>query len=150
VTAGLRNELEKRNDIVLTTDESILTTEITKPKHIEVDSVVFSTHSKLGSPDAMRVTYEALPRNYSQWILFEHKGYARQKAKSWWMRGGGKSPIPKTVAEALERAPVELRKIVGIDVRTIGKYPEVIKLHFGEGVKEQPAAAPKRTTTNAA
>ncbi|CAJ0860328.1 hypothetical protein AMST5_01292 [freshwater sediment metagenome] len=65
-------------------------------------------------------------------------------------RAGGKSPMPKTVAEALERAPVELRKIVGIDVRTIGKYPEVIKLHFGEGVNEQPAAAPKRTTTNAA
>jgi DNA repair protein RadD len=133
-----------------TTDAPILTTEITKPKHIKVDNVIFSTHSKLGSPDAMRVTYEALPTNYSEWICFEHKGYGRQKAKSWWGRAGGKSPIPKTVAEALERAPVELRKFVGIDVRNNGKYPEVTRRYFGEGVNEQLAAAPKRTTTNAA
>lgn len=130
--------------------ESRTTDAPTAPKHIQVDSVRFERHSKLGHPDAMRVTYEALPKNYSEWICFEHKAYGRQKAKSWWMRAGGKSPIPRTLAEALERAPVELRKIVGIDVRNNGKYPEVIKLHFGEGVNEQPAAAPKRTTTNAA
>jgi len=130
---------------MLTTDVQILTTETTAPKRIDIDGVRFSRHSKEGSPDTMRVIYETGAREYSQWICFEHKGYGRQKASSWWSRAGGKSPTPKTVAEALERAPNEFRKIVGIDVRNNGKYSEVIKLHFGEGLNERHDPEPQRT-----
>lgn len=62
-----------------------------------------SRHQKEGKPDSVCVTYMTgmLPRK--QWVCFEHDGYAGKKAAQWWTAHGGKSPVPKTVTEAMER-----------------------------------------------
>jgi DNA repair protein RadD len=82
----------------------------------------FSTHKKDGKPDSMCVTYEIDKLTaYREWICFEHGGFAEQKAAMWWVRHGGRSPAPRTVAEALERQ-AELTMPVEIRVKREGKY----------------------------
>ena len=98
----------------------------------DVTRVDYKRHSKPGKPDSMRVDYySGLLRCASEWVCFEHTGYARQKAEQWWVQltksnnenppmlsvlwGKNDSPwwqdyanypypphIPKTVAQALE------------------------------------------------
>lgn len=104
----------------------ILTSEKTKPEAIGISRVRFARHHKPGSPDSMKITYETMWDSYSQWICFEHSGFARDKAVTWWRRMGGKQPIPSTVTEALARVDLEIGEIISIVVRKSGQYPEVI------------------------
>lgn len=113
-------------------DAPILTTEAVKPKRFEIEKVTFNRHRKAGSPDSMRVDFHSLATSFSQWVCFEHQGYARQKASLWWGKMGGSMPAPQTVEEALERAHLELKVVVGVEVRTTGKYPEIISMIFAK------------------
>jgi DNA repair protein RadD len=113
-------------------DAPILTTEAVKPKRFEIEKVTFNRHTKPGSPDSMRVEFHSLATSFSQWVCFEHQGYARQKASLWWGKMGGSLPAPATVDEALERAHLELKCVVGVEVRTTGKYPEIISMIFAK------------------
>jgi DNA repair protein RadD len=70
-----------------------------------VRDVCYSVHTKRGAgPDAprsMRVDYKVGWNEYkSEWICFEHDGYARQKAMHWWRRRS-KEPVPETAEEAV-------------------------------------------------
>lgn len=113
-------------------ESPILTSEKTRPEATPVSRVRFSRHSKLGAPDSMRVTYEALFNSYSQWVCFEHTGFARDKAVTWWRKMGGAQPAPRTVAEALERVDSEINDITSIMVRKAGQYPEVISVKLSD------------------
>lgn len=58
-------------------------------------------------PDAkpsLRVDYFCGKQTYSEWVCFEHDGFARQKAVDWWNKMKGADPIPSSVDEAWERA----------------------------------------------
>lgn len=122
-----------QHEATATADAPILTTEAVKPKHDEVTGTYYFRHSKMGSPDSMRVEYETEARkSHAQWICFEHTGHARNKAVLWWQKMGGSRPIPATVAEAIERAPRELKTVVGVEVRMNGRYPEVISVSFAK------------------
>jgi len=98
----------------------------------DVTRVDYKLHRKPGKPDSMKVDYySGLLRVASEWVCFEHTGYARQKAEQWWVQltrttnennptlsllwGKNNSPwlfdqandlytpyIPKTVLQALE------------------------------------------------
>jgi DNA repair protein RadD len=70
-----------------------------------VRDVCYSVHTKRGAgPDAprsMRVDYKVGWNDYkSEWICFEHDGYARQKAMHWWKRRSNE-PVPETAEEAV-------------------------------------------------
>ena len=76
-----------------------------------VEITSYARHEKRdrSGPPSMRVTYRTgIVSSYSEWICFEHQGYARDKARKWWRDRGGDSPVPTTVDEALERAYMEL------------------------------------------
>ena len=114
-------------------EEPILTTEKTKPKDIAIKRVWFKRHRKTDMPDSMKITYDTSHSDsYSQWVCFEHKGFARDKAVSWWRRMGGKMPIPGTVTEALGRVDAEIASVVSITVRKVGQYPEVLNVKLGD------------------
>ncbi len=86
---------------------SVLSGEVTVEDH-EIRSVDYSVHAKRGAdeshPKTMRVDYRvSLYRTVSEWICFEHSGWARQKAESWW-RQRSDMPPPRTSAEAVELA----------------------------------------------
>jgi hypothetical protein len=98
----------------------------------DVTRVEYKLHRKPGKPDSVRVDYyDGLLCVASEWVCFEHGGFARQKAEQWWIRltkiaegnppmlsvlwGKHDSPwwqdfpqdlypphIPKTVAQALK------------------------------------------------
>ena len=74
----------------------------------EVLDILYSVHRKHGAPpDApktMRVEYKiGWHRWASEWICFEHRGYARLKAEKWW-RQRSLDPVPSTAAQAVEIA----------------------------------------------
>jgi DNA repair protein RadD len=79
-----------------------------------------------GKLPTLKVTYRgSLMRIASEWICFEHQGYPRTKAASWWATRAI-TPIPSTVDEAEQRAPGELRQPVAVVVNTRPKYPEIV------------------------
>ncbi len=74
----------------------------------QVEDVVDSVHQKRGAdenhPRTMRVEYQVGWNHWqSEWVCFEHTGYARAKAESWW-RERSDEPVPATVDEAVDMA----------------------------------------------
>jgi DNA repair protein RadD len=52
----------------------------------------------------MRVSYQVGRNAYqSEWVCFEHRGYARQKAVAWWQRRSPE-PVPETAEDAVAMA----------------------------------------------
>ncbi|MBU4399165.1 MAG: DEAD/DEAH box helicase [Planctomycetes bacterium] len=74
----------------------------------EVQDVTYSVHTKRGAqedaPQSLRVDYRlGLNHWQSEFICFEHDGYARQKAIQWW-RQRSPDPVPDTAERAVEIA----------------------------------------------
>lgn len=74
----------------------------------EVQDITYTVHTKKGAgPDAprtMRVMYRlGLTYSVSEFICFEHTGYARRKAEAWW-RARSNEPVPESAEAAVEIA----------------------------------------------
>jgi len=87
------------------TTAGILSGEVTETEH-EVTEVYYSVHVKRGAPEdhprSMRVDYRCGFNDYhSEWVCFEHDGYARQKAEAWW-RARSHEPVPEIVEQAVD------------------------------------------------
>ncbi len=108
-----------------------------RPQWIDVNAVSYGLHQKHGKPPSLRVTYMCGLQPKSEWVCFEHTGYPREKACSWWRSMGGGS-VPGTVAEALERTG-ELRAPTRILVRRTGQYTEIVKRDFAPIAQESAA-----------
>jgi len=81
----------------------------------------------------MRADYYCGMIKYSEWICFEHVGYPRQKATSWWLRRASTIPVPDTVNEALDAANAgHLKTTAAIRVRPQGKYFEILSTRLVE------------------
>jgi DNA repair protein RadD len=96
----------------------------------EVKSVEYSYWpGRDGKPPTLRVDYRGpLMRIASEWVCFEHVGYARNKAVGWWAMRSSNEPgrtIPATIDEAEQRAHGELRIPSAITIDTRPKYPEI-------------------------
>jgi DNA repair protein RadD len=104
----------------------------------EVLSTHYSCHIKRnGGPDdppTLRVEYKlGLGHWQSEWVCFEHSGYARAKAEDWW-RTRSDEPIPSTVQEAVDLAQAgALAQTLKITVRSISgqKYDRIIQYVIG-------------------
>ena len=112
-----------KHDVRADAEHSILSTGA--PTWIPVQSMMTFSHEKPGSPRSMRVEYFCGLATQKEWVLFEHKGFARGKAEAWWRRMGGASPVPATVAEAMKRIR-ELARVEAIQVRPNGKFFDVV------------------------
>jgi len=87
------------------TTAGILSGEVTETD-CEVSEVYYSVHVKRDAPEdhphSMRVDYRCGFNEYhSEWVCFEHTGYARAKAEAWW-RARSNEPVPSTVEEAVD------------------------------------------------
>ena len=93
-----------------------------------VMSVRYMVHQKRGAdPDAprsMRVEYRIGWQLYlSEWVCFEHSGFALRKAKEWWMRRTN-MPVPETAYDAVELANAgALCETKSIKVRRVAGEP---------------------------
>jgi DNA repair protein RadD len=82
------------------------------PEVWTVVSASWCKHTKRHDPDApptLRVDYECRPADseggllttkVSEWVCFEHSGFAHMKAVGWW-QNRSLAPMPETVAEAI-------------------------------------------------
>jgi len=116
-----------------------------------VNEVYFSVHLKRGAPEdaprTMRVDYQVGWRDYkSEWICFEHTGYARRKAVAWWKQRSP-DPVPETAERAVEIAQAGgVASTKAITVRAVAGDPRTfIEVRFievqgraGVGVGDEP------------
>jgi len=132
--------------------EAVLSGEVTITEHKVLD-VFYTVHTKRGAdedaPKTMRVDCRiALGEWVSEWVCFEHTGYARRRAEDWWAaRTHDHMPDTSTeavvMAEARALAPTEsitIRHVVGerfdriVDYK-LGPKPDavpVVELDFSE------------------
>jgi DNA repair protein RadD len=93
-----------------------------------VDRVTYAVHSKLGSPDSLRVEYWSGLRIVArEWVCIEHGGFAGEKARMWCQRRRPIGIVPRTVAEALE---LDYDQPTAIRVNETGKYHEICGFHW--------------------
>ena len=104
----------------------------------DVSRVDYKLHQKEGKPDSMRVDYYGgLLRVASEWVCFNHVGYARQKAENWWMRREQKS-MPSGTQDALEWLEFhDIEEPARIATRKNGKYTEVKDYEFNRTKRNQ-------------
>jgi DNA repair protein RadD len=101
-----------------------------EPQWVSVTGIAYARHEKIGKPPSLRVDYFCGLLRHSRWVCFEHDGYARDKARQWWIRNAY-TPPPATVDEALRRQG-ELTMPREIRVKRQGKYFEVIDTRLKE------------------
>jgi DNA repair protein RadD len=92
-----------------------------------VDRVTYSIHTKPGKPESLRVDYwNGLRVVCSEWVCFDHEGFAGAKAQQWWSKRVG-APVPST-SKALEIIQSGIKPLVPVSVQVneTGKYPELI------------------------
>jgi DNA repair protein RadD len=108
-------------------DAGILSGQVTT-KVYPVRQTYYTVHVKRGVPDdaprTMRVDYQiGLSDWKSEWVCFEHEGYARQKAIAWWRRRSP-DPVPDTAERAVELAEGgALAPTLAITVRSVAGEP---------------------------
>jgi DNA repair protein RadD len=123
---------ERRSHEAKASEAGILSGQVTNTQYT-VQDTLYSVHVKRGADDnaprSLRVDYKVGWREYkSEWICFEHQGYARQKAEAWW-RCRSLDPIPETAQRAVEIIRGGgLSSTLSITVRTVTgeKYERII------------------------
>ena len=119
------------------------------PKWLQVSGVSYTRHDKRGGRPSLKVTYSCGLTTYSEWICFEHQGYARQKAAEWWRKRAPGLPVPLSVNEAIAQAS-RLMRPSEISVRPSGRYFEISGYRFAPCAKPNPASALSATANHGA
>ncbi|NLX60643.1 MAG: DEAD/DEAH box helicase family protein [Phycisphaerae bacterium] len=119
------------------TTEGVLSGEVTTTEH-EVIDTVYRVHRKRGADDdhprTMRVDYYAdLNTFFSEWVCFEHSGFARNKAEKWW-RERSNEPMPESAEDSVAIAQAGgLCETLAVTVRHVAgeKYDRIINYRLG-------------------
>lgn len=129
-------EPERINHGIAASDAPVLSSQIkNKIVTYPVTDVRYSIHRKPGSPNSLRVDYwSGLKKVASEWVCFEHTGWARAKAEAWWKRRGSTlMETPKNSSEAHEQGVQGFyAEPSTITVNETGKWPEIIKIDFSQ------------------
>jgi len=118
-------------------EAGILSGQVTTTR-FEVEDIYYGIHVKRGAsedtPRTLRVDYRVGWHEYkSEWICFEHEGYARQKAIAWW-RKRSPDPVPDSVERAIEIIEGGgLAPTLAIKVRSVAgdPYERIIDYELG-------------------
>jgi DNA repair protein RadD len=98
---------DKQKHDTTASSEGVLSDQVTFTEHA-VEAVYYNVHAKKkAEPDApktLRVQYKiGLGLYVSEWVCFEHEGFARKKAEAWWKLRSAE-PVPTTSEEATDIA----------------------------------------------
>ena len=128
---------ERQKHEAKASEAGILSGQVTTTKY-QVQDALYSVHTKRGAseddPKTLRVDYRVGWHEYkSEWVCFEHDGYARQKAVAWWSRRS-RDPVPDTAQRAVE--VIEgggLAPTLSITVRAVAgdPYERIVDYEFG-------------------
>ena len=119
------------------------------PEWLQVSGVAYQRHDKRGGRPSLKVTYSCGITCYSEWVCFEHQGFARRKAAEWWRQRAPGTPTPQTVAEALSRTS-QLNRPSEITVDRVGRFFQITRHRFAPCSDPTPASAPSATGNLAA
>jgi DNA repair protein RadD len=120
-----------------------------KPQWLAVDDIAYRRHDKADGRPSLRVEYRCGLVRHREWVCFEHSGYPRQKAVTWWLRRTADLAVPMTVAEALRHVD-RLAKPSAIAVRPSGRFSEITSHRFAACSEPFPVSAPSATASPAA
>jgi len=126
-------------------DAGILSGQVATTRYAVAD-VYYSVHIKRDAqaddPTTMRVDYRVGWHQYkSEWVCFEHQGYARQKAIAWWRRRSP-DPMPETTEQAVERASNgAVAPTLAIVVRSVAGEPYERIVDYELGPMPEPVPA---------
>jgi DNA repair protein RadD len=142
-------EREVRQHEAQASDAAILAGQV-KVTEYPVEDVSYGVHTKRGAPEdapkTMRVQYRIGFREWrSEWICFEHAGWPRAKAESWW-RQRTDQPAPDTAAEAVEAAESGcLAAPVAVTIRSVSGEPfdQIVGYRFAPPPEPDAAFAPE-------
>ena len=138
---------ERANHDPEASTESVLSGQVSETVH-PVRDVLYSVHVKQGAdenaPKTMRVDYRVGFHQFrSEWVCFEHTGYARWKAETWW-RARSFDAVPATAQEAVDLANAgALASTHSITVRTVSgeKFDRIVDYQLGEKPEPVPIEA---------
>ena len=117
-----------------------------RPQWVAVSGVTYGRHEKPGKTPSLRVDYHCGLVRHSEWICFQHTGFARQKAVAWW-RARSKAPVPAAITAALAASDV-LPTPTAIEVRPSGRFTEIVNYRFDPCII--PASAPSAAASRGA
>jgi DNA repair protein RadD len=128
-------------------DRGVLSGQVTISTY-RVSDTHYSVHTKRDAdefaPRTMRVDYVVgWHERKSEWICFEHTGFARQKAVKWW-RERSPDPVPDTAQRAVDLAyGGALAPTHEITVRAVAgeKFERIVDYQLGPMPEPLPAAA---------
>lgn len=134
--AVIREEVEEPKSAQVSL-AALLSTRPPDPEPIwwDITRVAYSIHSRPGKTDSLRVDYySGILRVASEWVCFDHTGYARQKADQWFEQ---RKPVdythsPGTVSQVMAwiTGGFELAKPTRIATRQNGKFQQVVEFDF--------------------
>jgi DNA repair protein RadD len=115
------------------------------PEWLNVANVSYSRHEKNGKPPSLKVRYRCGLTWHTEWVCFEHEGFARSKAVQWWAKraSGG---VPDTVEEALAWSG-DLAQPARILVKQNGKFAEIVSHDFTEARNDETTEARQHAYT---
>lgn len=110
-------------------DDPLLTRQLSE-KVYNVDECFYKLHVKRSNGSrSLKVDYQCGIARISDWICFEHEGFALTKAKQWWSRRMPGKECPVTIEEALDQsASIPMPKT--ITVIPEGKYNKITRVDF--------------------
>jgi len=127
---------EKTKHETTASTEGILSDQ-TSVSEYEVQEVLYSVHTKKGakteSPRTMRVQYKIGFGSYiSEWICFEHTGFARHKAEVWWKQRSSDSIPDDSEMAVFFATNGRLREPIKIIVKHIAgqKFDQITGYQF--------------------
>lgn len=128
---------ERQQHDAKASEAGILSGQVTTTKY-SVKDVYYNVHTKRdakeGTPNTLRVDYRVGWNKFkSEWICFEHTGYARQKAVAWWLKRSP-DPVPDSIERAIEIIEGGgLATTLGITVRSVAgdPYDRIIDYQLG-------------------
>ncbi len=140
---------ERANHDAQASTESVLSGQVSESVYA-VRDVLYSVHVKQGAdesaPKTMRVDYKVGFYQFkSEWVCFEHSGYARWKAEMWW-RARSFDPVPATAEEAVALANCgALAQTKSITVRSVAgeRFDRIVDHELGE----KPEPLPREMTS---
>ncbi len=138
---------ERANHDAQASTESVLSGQATKTTYVVRDTF-YTVHVKQGAdetaPKTMRVDYRIGFHQFkSEWVCFEHAGYARWKAEMWW-RARSFDPVPNTSQEAVDLAnagalaPTKSITVVAVSGE---KFDRIADYELGEKPEPVPVEA---------
>ncbi|MBF0311472.1 MAG: DNA helicase, partial [Magnetococcales bacterium] len=106
-----------------------------KVEWVKVYDIAYQRHQKEGKPPSLRVEYLCGFNWHREWVCFEHTGFPRQKAVSWWLRRAPDGMrVPDSVAAAIPLLD-HLRIPTEIAIRQGERFVEVMGFRFDEEVR---------------